>query len=101
MRVSTAEIHQPTYLENQLNTKLSSSSSSRQPQRRLVNRDSVLIRSYRPIDTMVPYNGARTKVQLKLTIQRCKMLQEKKVSSERASTVHALPGLCTTDILLT
>ncbi|KAJ1018835.1 hypothetical protein NDA16_004640 [Ustilago loliicola] len=27
---------------------------------------------------MVPYNGARTKVQLKLTIQRCKMLQEKK-----------------------
>lgn len=28
---------------------------------------------------MVPYNGARTKVQLKLTIQRCKMLQEKKV----------------------
>lgn len=29
---------------------------------------------------MVPYNGARTKVQLKLTIQRCKMLQEKKVS---------------------
>ncbi|PWZ00309.1 DUF292-domain-containing protein [Testicularia cyperi] len=27
---------------------------------------------------MAPYNGARTKVQLKLTIQRCKMLQEKK-----------------------
>ncbi|ETS59934.1 hypothetical protein PaG_05915 [Moesziomyces aphidis] len=27
---------------------------------------------------MVPYNSARTKVQLKLTIQRCKMLQEKK-----------------------
>lgn len=34
----------------------------------------------RRFSTMVPYNSARTKVQLKLTIQRCKMLQEKKVS---------------------
>lgn len=28
--------------------------------------------------TMAPYNSARTKVQLKLTVQRCKMLQDKK-----------------------
>lgn len=34
---------------------------------------------------MVPYNSARTKVQLKLTIQRCKMLQEKKEAMAKQS----------------
>lgn len=35
-------------------------------------------------DIMVPWNSARTKVQLKLSVQRTKMLQEKKVRNCRS-----------------
>lgn len=52
--------------------------------------------------TMTPYNGARTKVQLKLTIQRCKMLQEKKVIMEsfRQSLSHRTLPLFLADLRL-